>query len=233
MVIDLKKPSIVSKYIDSIKQDSFERAMEAKLHIIDSLEATVGHLIPVGSWILENEQLLTKISSWRNKFSRMFPTQNVVTSEDTRNYLGSLIKSSDAILFLIQDSTENIIGHIGLVNFDDQKCELAHLMRGENTKNTEIIYHAERTLVRWSTEISSIELIYIEAMSYNLGAIALHEKVGFKKIKKIPIKKMITSKGLEHRACSMEESNVNYSIDIYELEIFRPLKSKVYARVLI
>ena len=44
---------------------------------------------------------------------------------------------------------------------------------------------------------------------------------------------MITSKGLEHRACSMEESNVNYSIDIYELEIFRPIKSKVYARVLI
>lgn len=216
----------MSEFINLLKKDVFKEALDVRLPILDDIGIVLGCLIPVGFWILEDEGLLAKISGWRNKFSRMFPTQNVVTVEGTKNYLGRLIKSSDAILFLIQDGAENIIGHIGVVNLNDKRCELAHLMRGENTQNAEIIYYAECALIRWACDILNVELIYIEAMSYNFGAISLHERVGFKNIKRLPIKKIITSDGIEHKICLKEESNVNYSIATYELEIEKPLKMK-------
>ncbi len=223
MVIDLRRRDIVSKFIDVLKKDIFKDAVGVRLPILNDVGIVIGYLIPVGNWILESNELLAKISSWRNKFSRMFPTQNVVTIEGTKKYLGHLIKSSDAILFLIQDGVENIIGHIGIVNFNKKKCELAHLMRGENTKDTEIIYYAECALIGWASEFLNVELICIEVMSYNFGAISLHERVGFKSIKRLPIKKIITSDGIEHKVCLKEESNVNYSIANYELVIERPL----------
>ncbi len=208
----------MQKKINLFKKISRDDANLHGISILDNVGQKIGCLLPVGKWILTELGLLEKIAGWRNKFNRMFPSQIKVTVESTILHLESLVDKHDSILFLIEDDDRKIIGHIGAINISTTEFELAHLMRGENTKNTEIIYFAEKALIEWCISELGVTEVKIEAMSYNLGAISIHEKMGFELERKIPIRKIDDKDGVKHIACPESEANVKYQIVQYRLD---------------
>lgn len=200
----------------SFKKKTQEDAIQSRITIFDELHKRVGYLLPLGGWVLENIKLIEQVASWRNKFNRMFPSQFVATIDSTKLHLKNIIEAKDAIIFFIEDLEGKIIGHIGAINVTETNFELAHLMRGEQTSNTEIMLCAEKHLIEWGLRELKINSIKLEVMSYNFSAISLHEKIGFKFVKKMPIKKIKVDNGVRHEICKVEDANVNYEIVEYE-----------------
>jgi RimJ/RimL family protein N-acetyltransferase len=200
------------------KKNFREDAILLGIPILNDASKKIGLLLPVGKWILTELGLIQKIARWRNKFNRMFPSQITVTAESTILHLKSLIDKSDSILFLIEDEDQQIIGHIGAINISTAEFELAHLMRGENTRNTDIIFFAEKAMIGWCISELGVTEVKIEAMSYNLGAISIHEKIGFELVRKIPIRKITYEGGVKHIACTESQTNVKYQIAQYRLD---------------
>jgi hypothetical protein len=207
-----------SNKVNLLKKNSRDDANLHCISIFDDVGQKIGCLLPVGKWILTELGLVEKIAGWRNKFNRMFPSQIKVTVESTVLHLESLADKPDSILFLIEDGDRKIIGHIGAINISATEFELAHLMRGENTKNSEIIYFAEKTLIGWCISELGVTEVKIEAMSYNFSAISIHEKMGFELVRKIPIRKIDDKDGVKHTVCTESETNVKYQIAQYRLD---------------
>lgn len=204
--------------LNLLKRNSREEANLLRIPILDDARKTIGHLLPVGKWILADLGLVEKIAGWRNKFNRMFPSQLAVTVESTVLHLESLVDKSDSIIFLIEDEDAKIIGHIGAINISAPEFELAHLMRGENTKTSDIIFFAEKAMIGWCISDLGVTEVKIEAMSYNHGAISIHQKIGFEFTRKIPIRKIHEEAGVKHIVCTESETNVKYQIVQYRLE---------------
>jgi RimJ/RimL family protein N-acetyltransferase len=129
-----------------------------------------------------------------------------------------MVKDSDSILFLIEDEEQSVIGHIGAINISKTEFELAHLMRGEMTKKTDIVFYAEKALIKWCFSELRVMAAKIEVMTYNFGALSIHERIGFKLARKVPIRKIIDKNGIRHIVCKESEANVKYQIVQYRLD---------------
>lgn len=216
-----------------LKKNSREEANSLRIPILDDARKTIGNLLPVGKWILAELELVEKIAGWRNKFNRMFPSQLAVNVKSTVLHLESLVDKSNSILFLIEDEDAKIVGHVGAINISAPEFELAHLMRGENTKTVDIIFFAEKAMIGWCMSNFGITEVKIEAMSYNHGAISIHEKIGFELVRKIPIRKIHDKTGIRHIACTESETNVKYQIAQYRLDSGKFLLDRPESDVLI
>lgn len=205
-------------FIASIKGSTFDRATANKLRILTIKGEIVGSLIPVGDWILSDEIALQKITDWRLKFNRMFPTRTSVTSSSTKKHIkNSYIDNSDAIFFLIFTESDELVGHIGLCSLDKKSFELANLMRGASGGNNDLIYLAELCLVNFGFGLEDYNQCHVEIMSYNWIVSELHQKVGFVETCSSPLFKSEDSIGISHRKVEISEKNVEYTINTMSL----------------
>ena len=205
-------------YVESLKLKSRGVNFEPKIQILDDFDEPMGSLVPVGTWTLEDKSILGEIVSWRNRFNKMFPTRTTVDIESTINFLDqTYIINPNAILFLIYTKDQELIGHIGLSNLDRDAFELTNLIRGASGGGDQIIYHTEMTLITLGFQITEKSECFVELMSYNWIVRDLHERVGFKKVKSYPLKKLENKRGIIHKKVNKEDSNVPYCIEVLSL----------------
>ena len=214
----------------SMKKSTFNDALESSLRVFDINKSSIGKLVPVGEWLLTDELVLQKITDWRRRFNRMFPTRTSVDSSTTKKYIkNTYVKNNDSIFFLIFTESEELVGHIGLCSLNEKSYELVNLMRGISGGDSDLIYLAEVCLVKFGFGLAGHNECHVEIMSYNWIVRELHEKVGFKKISSWPLFKQDDSTGIRHHKVEISEKNVDYTIDVmsvnkdsfYSLHAFR------------
>lgn len=212
--IDSKRDKLMpyKNIINSLKVDSFEEALSISVPVYNSQNLQIGSLVPVGNWILSDEEKICNVRDWRQKTMRMFLTQFQSTFEGTFSFLKNLfIGQEDRILFLIYDEHKRFIGHIGMVDINAQHGELDNLMRGVDGGNPRLVYFSEITLLDWCFKKLGIGFSDVRALSYNWVAISLHEEVGYVVTGQIPLSKREKDGVVFHDYVKKNESNVRYS----------------------
>ena len=194
---------------------------DCMMPIRDIQGITVGYLIPIGSWLLKQPQLIERISRWRQTFMRMFLAQFISTAEKTFNYLKLLsIEQPDRILFIIRTLEGHDVGHVGLSNITPNHAELDNLMRGEPGGHVRLVYFAELAVIDWAFKVLKLRRITARVLSYNWMALEMHREVGFQEIARYPLLKIVDGDDINHvHATKPENSNVNYSCLELELNI--------------
>jgi len=200
------------QYLQSLKSGSGSVDSLA-IPIRDTGGAVLGHLIPIGKWILDRPDLITSIARWRKTFMRMFLAQFVSTEPKTRNYLEALaIGQPDRMLFMIRTLEGRDVGHVGLSNITLVEGELDNLMRGEQGGHARLVYFAEVTVLAWGFHILGLRRIVARVLSYNWMALQMHQDVGFTEAARFSLSKVVDGSDVNHLPVTGdEESNVNYS----------------------
>ena len=109
---------MVCKSISTATDDLFKFLKAAKdFNQLDQLGALTNNhfLLPVCEATLQDAKVIKLLTSWRNEFKSVYPTQFTATIKSTEKWLSSVIlPSKTRILFLIVDGSSNVVGHLGL-----------------------------------------------------------------------------------------------------------------------
>jgi hypothetical protein len=200
------------RVIASMKKSSFEEAFSSRISVLDKEQKVIGFLVPVGEWILSDEEKIAQIQLWRQRTMRMFLTQFESTFEKTFGYLKNLsIAQEGRVFFLLYDDKHRFVGHIGIAGVDGSIGELDNLVRGVDGGHPRLVYFAEVTLLHWCFQNLGIAESDVRVISYNWLVLALHEEVGYQHVENIPLKKITKEGVVFHEPTNKDESNVKYS----------------------
>jgi RimJ/RimL family protein N-acetyltransferase len=139
----------------------------------------------------EKIESIETLADWRTKSQKWFPTSKPISLEGTKQWLvNSVINNDDRVLFWIEDSKGQKIGHVGLYRFDfiKSRCEIDNVIRGvEGDKG--LIQKAIFTLIKFVFEDFCLKNIYLRVFSDNYRAISLYNRLGFEEIQRRPLSK--------------------------------------------
>lgn len=142
----------------------------------------------------QNTEFVSLCAKWRKTHEWWFPKQFNVTTEGTRNWLkNGVIEAEDRILFFIVYNGVPI-GHIGLYrfNYEHNSCELDNVLKGEAAPRG-LMTLATKALMRWTNTDLGVSRMSLRVFSDNDKAIALYTRVGFTKVRNIPLRKILSS----------------------------------------
>ncbi len=207
------------EFILKLKKKSFDDAFLLSIDIFDEAGLPCGKLVPVGEWILDDEEKIELMKNWRKNAMRMFFAQFESTFDSTLAYLKNFsIGLKDRILFIILDGKGNFIGHIGFSNIGQKSAELDNLMRGVSGGAPRLIFNSELCALKWCFENFNVEKIIAKVISYNWLVIELHKEVGFDIEEIKSLRKFEVDGQINHETVSEQDANVKYSA--ITLEVF-------------
>lgn len=174
------------KEADSVR-DAYLRSIEI---------SGFGYLVPLCRAFLSDENLLSKLTEWRNTNVDAYPTQFVATIASTKNwYENALLENHGRILFLIMTNSGEAIGHIGFngcIN-DIANFEIDNVVRGVDAAPKGIMGAAMGSLIAWAHKVIPIESINLRVMAHNEHAFNFYLQNRFVKKSTIPLKKVVSS----------------------------------------
>ena len=156
-------------------------------HIADLVAFGLDSSIPT-AWAAD-------VASWRNKHSNRFATQFLATPENAENYLRTVAASEDQILFMIQSTTGERLGHFGFKRNADGVVELDNLIRSDQSATNQLVYYVELTLLFLIFSLSDVSSVQVMVLGSNKAAHGLHRLCGFKRTRKVRVKS-IEKKGV-------------------------------------
>lgn len=151
-----------------------------------------GYLLSVAKCHCNEEGLIRTLCEWRNANVEVYPTQFKATFESTRNWLlNNLLKNEGRILFLIYDSSDTLIGHIGFSNCleTESEMEIDNVIRG-NRRTAGIMSDALITIIAWGRESIGASRFILRVFAENKHAIEFYRKNGFVEECEIPLKRL-------------------------------------------
>lgn len=204
----------IVRKISSIKKATFRDALIEKFEVRGSNGEKLGHLVPVGPWLLFDNGYIEKIAEWRRKFNKMFPSRSNVDAVSTINFLREFyVDNTNAILFLIFTNENSCIGHIGLSNLDSDLFEITNLIRGSSGGDSDLIFQSELSLLKFGFQGATYSGCFVEVMSYNWIVTDLHQRAGFRKISAQHLRKISEDTSVFHQRVDKNQRNVEYTID--------------------
>lgn len=153
-----------------------------------------GYLTPLTYANLKNDNDIKLLGEWREKVQQFFPSQFKVTFEGTKRWAEkAVLETSDRFLFFITNDKGENIGHVGLFRFNYQEkyCELDNVVRGVDAKNKGIIQGACEEIIRWVKAEFGLKKMYLRTLSDNTPALTLYNKMGFREILRVPVRKIV------------------------------------------
>jgi RimJ/RimL family protein N-acetyltransferase len=134
----------------------------------------------VGSWILDESQLISKFASWRAGASQFFFAQIKPTPESMTHYLQTVsIGEPKTILFALADPHGNIRGHLGIRNASNSDAQIDSIMKDPTFRLKGAMYEAVRRMILDMNERFGIESFRLQVLSTNKAAISLYQSLGF------------------------------------------------------
>jgi len=177
--------------------DDYEKLISDIIHekvrinneIRDSQDSYIGRLAPITLSVLDNAEIIWRLTKWRNQASRYFLTQFNATTERTKRWLEEVVlKDHSRLMFLIYSPTK-LIGQYGFKGLAVDSVEIDNLIRGEIGGHPELIYYAEIALIKWLFATFRIKRIYGFVLADNFIVLHLHQSVGFRHTDLIPLQK--------------------------------------------
>lgn len=198
--------------LSRFKVDTFNEAESFGLDVKRHHE-TLGRLVPVGSWILDNISLIDELTVWRDCSKKMFLTRFEPSRDGTTQYLEqTAIAEPNRILFMIEANSV-FVGHIGLILGTDQTAELDNLIRGKKGGDRDLAELSEARLLEWAFFDLGLERIELRVLSFNFQARAMHDSIGFTKFHETPLRAAIRDGKAVLEECEASVSNVPFTSD--------------------
>lgn len=167
-----------------------------------SLANSQGFLVPISELHTNDEQLIQKLSQWREENTFAYPSQFPVTPETTKTWLRkSLLDIDDRLLFLVLDRFGQPVGHLGLANGlnAESEIEIDNVLRGIELSQPGIMTQSMQALIKWTEEIISPNIISLKVFYDNKRAIEFYQKIGFKESGLIPLRQHIFDDGISYQ----------------------------------
>lgn len=123
------------------------------------------------------------LARWRRRNTLWFRDTKPITFKGTQIWWQGVQNNPLRILFWVQNSKGNKIGHMGLNRFKNKSCELDNVIRGRKA-SPGLMGFAAKSLINWVFKSLPIEKIYLQTNFDNLHAIKFYQKCGFKIVKK-------------------------------------------------
>jgi perosamine synthetase len=149
-----------------------------------------GFLIPLSAAHEGDNELLEKLTSWRNNNVHVYPTQFVATLDSTKTWLRDrLLAVEDRLLFLIVDNQGKVVGHIGFNGcFNNEFLfEIDNVVRGETSAPKGLLSQAMFALIEWARKTLNVGGFFLRVMDNNAHAISFYKRNGFVEDKRIPL----------------------------------------------
>ena len=198
--------------IENLKKSSLAGAKEVSFLVLDETSSCIGQLVPIGEWIFDYEEIVQQICNWRHDAMRFFLSQFQSSIARTEAYLRELsIGQQGRVLFLILDRDEKLIGHIGVKDVDGFTGGLDNVMRGQSGGHPRLIYHSERTILKWCFETLNLSVMDLIVLSYNTLSIQLHTQFGFTTEDESSLRMDDRSGEIVHHPVAPEYANVPYT----------------------
>lgn len=174
-----------------------------------------GYLVPACEMHLNDDELLSKLSYWRNRNVKAYPTQFQATLESTRKWFKErLLEVPDRILFLVVDNTGKIIGHIGFNGCINKEFlfEIDNVVRGLPGISKGLFSKAINSLIEWSRKTINVEGFFLRVMEDNLQAIDFYKRNSFVEDSRIPLIKEINGNIISYRETKSGEKQEKYFV---------------------
>lgn len=195
-----------------MKCDDFANADARAIPVFNSERKYIGRLIPVGNWLLDDDEKIELIRAWRQRAMRMFLTRFEATFGGTFEYVKSrAIAQEERLLFMLYDDADKLIGHMGVADVTESSCELDNIIRGVAGGDPRLIYFSEKALLNWCFKELEISQSDARVLSYNRLVISLHEEVGYKVVEQIPLRRRENNGFTFHEPVEAGEANVKYT----------------------
>lgn len=190
----------VKRHFDFFKNSSTLEQARVKSIVIGENE---GYLVPICRVHVDDEELISKLTVWRNEHKYVYPSQFTATPESTKSWMTSrLLDVPDRILFLVENKFGKTIGHLGFANglamIKENKSylEIDNVVRGVKSVDQGLMAKALRSLLDWADEKLMPEQIFLRVFSDNEKAIQFYLKNGFIKDVKLPLTKEVRTDGI-------------------------------------
>ncbi|MBU2488764.1 MAG: hypothetical protein KKA60_05175 [Proteobacteria bacterium] len=104
---------------------------DLKIKIVDPEKKGLGHLLPVTEAMVQDDEILAKMTKWRNMATKSFLTQFIGPEPRIQAWLkNTVIPDPARMLFLIHTGTR-LVGQHGFLDLSGNSAELDNLIRGE------------------------------------------------------------------------------------------------------
>ncbi len=161
-----------------------------------------GFLLPICEAHIPDDQLLYRLTEWRNTNLSVYPAQFIASVDSTRSWLvEKLLNVPDRILFLVVDNAGNSIGHLGFnecIN-EEMLFEIDNVVMGMQSKNKRIFSKAFVALIDWARKTINVEGFFLRVMEDSPTAINFYIKNFFVEEKKIPLVKEASKNFISYR----------------------------------
>ena len=194
-------------HIQPILDDIIVGKKEFAIDIIDDGGHCVGKLRPLVLEHLNCEDVINKLTLWRNINKKSFLTQFVATPERTRNWMrSSLFVNRGQMLFLIYVD-DLIVGHFGFKDLTADDVLLDNAMRGERDGDPKLLVYAGKALVKWLFTQANVKRIKGVVMADNIPSLMMNNRIGFGHKTRHPLLKSVS--GLDTSWIIGEEGEVS------------------------
>ena len=179
-----------------------------RIEVMIDGDTPIGYVTPITKSSLDNEELIEKMTAWRNRMRTCFLTQAPVTVEKTKAFLASTVLSDPTRMLFIVHSPKQPVGTLGVKvgapwvhgagphgsdGNGRRLAELANLLRGTREGHPRLMYQAEMALMDWAFRELDIDLFWTAVPSNNRLALTLHQSAGFRPTALIPLYKVGTN----------------------------------------
>ena len=154
--------------------------MPKRIPIQNAKGKFLGTLTRLSEVDLGSRDLIESITSWRNKNKTFFLTQFEATSQRTHLWLESVIfHDVKRLMYFIEDEEHIKLGHLGIINLNNDSAELDNMIRGLSIGDPQIMYWAEVALIQQIFQNLSINKIVLHVLANNWIPITIHKSIGF------------------------------------------------------
>ena len=181
--IDQYKNRLVTTFSDLKRISTYEHWIQESIPIGKSL----GNLRSICDLHANDKEIISKLALWREQATTFRDTFKI-TFDGTKRWLHErLLDVPDRILFLVIDSENIPIGHMGFDRSLNDDCILNfdNIIRGAKRTNPEIMFEAVKSMFSWAYDVIKPKIIMsTPVMEYNTNSVRFHNYAGFKFVSK-------------------------------------------------
>ena len=204
--------------VGQFKKDTFESACELSLDVVNKRGANIARLVPIGSWALDDNELVASFCDWRRIFMKFFLVQFEASEGSTRWYLENLtIAKDDRLLFAIYVQG-NLTGHLGLSSITNRSAEADNILRGKSGGGSDLMLLCELALLDWAFKILDLDKVHTRIISKNVLSQNLFYQLGFRLKRKVPLRKIVTPGQTKFEECFLKDATEKFTSNLLEVE---------------
>jgi len=197
--------------VSKMKKSSFRAAKANSIPVLSHDRGAVS-LVPIGPWILAEDEIIKLMAIWRADAKNMFLAQFESTEERTRNYLESLAIMDQARLLFLILLKDDSVGHIGFANIGEFEAELDNVMKSTGLVFPGLMLETSSALLNWGFYVLGLESVFLRVTSHNAPAKRLYDRLGFMTERREPLKVEMHADQVLHVPCRPAESDAPFEL---------------------